>query len=174
MPLSFRAHIIPNPGFGSKRAAKSWLLQVFSGDASRLNLTPMVGAPATVGTCKFLVETPAVRPEFNSDGWRSRYRSAASRLPTTSMAILHRNVQDIICDAGGYDMFCTQFKKHLPPRPWKENEACEALTILRSGSESNTARSFFCALGESNTARSFFCARARTTRLGVSLSVGDA
>ena len=33
-------------------------------------------------------------------------------------------------------------QKHLTPRPWKANEAREALTILRSGSESNTARSF--------------------------------
>ena len=95
-----------------------------------------------IGSCNFLMETPAVRAEFNSDGCCSRYRSAASRLPTTSIAISHRNVQDGICDAGGYDMLCTQFKKHLPPRPWKANEAHEALTILRSGSESNTARRF--------------------------------
>ena len=33
-------------------------------------------------------------------------------------------------------------QKHLPLCPWKANEACEALAILRSGSESTTARSF--------------------------------
>ena len=56
-----------------------------------------------LGSCKFLVEAPAVRAEFNSDGWRSRYRSAASHLPTDSMTVSHRNVQNGICDAEGYD-----------------------------------------------------------------------
>ena len=41
--------------------------------------------------------------QFNSDGWRSRYRSAASRLTTASVALSHRNVQDGICDAEEYD-----------------------------------------------------------------------
>ena len=56
------------------------------------------------------------------------------------MALSHRNIQGGICDADGYDMRTIQ--KHLPFCPCKASEACEALTTLRSGSESNTARSF--------------------------------
>ena len=116
---------------------------------------------------KVLVETPAVRAEFNSDGCCSRYRSAASRYTTAFMELSHRNVQDGIFDADGYNMHTIQ--KHLSLRPWKPNEACEAPTILRSGNapkrsggqvaegdreatrkrprESHTARSFLRRLG---------------------------
>ena len=111
--------------------------------ASHLPTASMALSHRNVGSCKFLVETPVARPEFNSDGCCFHYRSAASRFSTPfsylprmevfkGATVLLKDMIEYVHDP----------KKHLSFRPWRANEACEAPAILRSGSESTTARSF--------------------------------
>ena len=85
----------------------------------------------------------------NSDGCGSRYRSAASRTSTRANGYTCDCFIDGLCEAVVMVQYTrTELRRsrspeHLYSRPWKKNDRREALTILRSGSESLTARSLY-------------------------------
>ena len=62
---------------------KDWLLQVFSGDASRLNLTPMVGALATAPLLRASQPLPR---DFHTGMFKT-----ASAMPRDTIQYAHKS-----------------------------------------------------------------------------------